>query len=496
MSKQLFIDNTREFLFENKVVVLFAIICLGAFVASGMSSVIFFNELFTRFGRNSFMVLSLLIPVVAGLGLNFGIVLGAMAAQIAIFLIVLWGGSGLLGIALAALIATPIAIIFGFLVGRLFNSMKGSEMIGGMITAFFANGFYQFFFLFVMGGIIPIANERLMTHTGVGVLNAINLGDSPNYMRQVIDDVSMLSILNVSFGAVLTFTIGLAVYKLIKKQPLKLRGPGGMARPLMLLAPLALAYALSFVIMPFLFFLYQDRLNGLVGVRLGILIMASYQVYRLVRIKYIEKRADVPLKPLMLLAVAAAMLFITMHTGVYSGLERVGIPVFTYLLIAALCLFIKWFMNTRLGQNMRTVGQNRAVATAAGINVDQTRIIAMILSTLLAAYGQIIILQNFGVMATYNAHENVGLYAIAALLVGGATVSRASIKHAIMGVILFHSLFVLAPMAGANLMGSTLIGEYFRLFVAKGVIAFALVMHAWTQVKSNKKEPNAKVATA
>ena len=136
---------------------------------------------------------------------------------------------------------------------------------------------------------------------------------------------------------------------------------------------------------------------------------------------------------------------------------------------------------------MRTVGHDRAVATTAGINVDKTRIIAMILSTLLAAYGQIIMLQNFGVMQTYGAHTQVGLYAIAALLVGGATVSRASVKHAILGVILFHSLFILAPMAGNRLMGSALIGEYFRVFVANFVIAIALIMHAWKRVKAKKK---------
>jgi simple sugar transport system permease protein len=135
---------------------------------------------------------------------------------------------------------------------------------------------------------------------------------------------------------------------------------------------------------------------------------------------------------------------------------------------------------------MRTVGHDRGIATAAGINVDRTRIIAMIMSTLLAAYGQIISMQNFGVMQTYGAHSQVGVYAIAALLVGGATVTKASVRHALVGVLLFHSLFILAPIAGRELMGSALIGEYFRVFVANAVIAIALIMHAWKRVKSKK----------
>ena len=170
------------------------------------------------------------------------------------------------------------------------------------------------------------------------------------------------------------------------------------------------------------------------------------------------------------------------------GLVGVGIPVLSYLLIVGLCLAIKWFLNTRLGQNMRSVGQNRQVATAAGINVDRTRIIAMIMSTVLGAFAQIIVLQNFGVMNTYDAHRQVGLFSIAALLVGGASVAKASIKHAILGVVLFHSLFIVSPLAGTNLLGNAVIGEYFRLFVAYAVIALALVMHAWQRVKKKKKE--------
>ncbi|MCL2193637.1 MAG: ABC transporter permease, partial [Treponema sp.] len=105
------LDKARNALFENKVLLLFAGVALFAFFASGVSTVLFFSELFTRFGRNTFMVLSLLIPVVAGLGLNFGIVIGAMAAQISMFLVVLWGGQGVAGVALVALVATPIAIV-------------------------------------------------------------------------------------------------------------------------------------------------------------------------------------------------------------------------------------------------------------------------------------------------------------------------------------------------------------------------------------------------
>ncbi len=34
-------------------------------------------------------------------------------------------------------------------------------------------------------------------------------------------------------------------------------------------------------------------------------------------------------------------------------------------------------------------------------------------------------------------------------------------------------------MAGKNLIGDAQIGEYFRVFVSYGIIAIALVLHAW-----------------
>ncbi|MCL2376463.1 MAG: ABC transporter permease [Defluviitaleaceae bacterium] len=477
-------NKVRDFLFENKVVLLFLSITLFAFWASGLSTVVFFSELFTRFGRNTFMVLALLIPVIAGLGLNFGIVVGAMAAQISMFLVILWGGDGVSGIFSVALLATPIAIVLGYLVGRLFNSMKGSEMIGGMVTSLFADGFYQFLFLFVFGGIIPIAYARLMTSTGVGVLNAIDLGD----MRQALDNISMFHILNVSFFVMLAFVALLLIYRLVKKQPIKMFGPTGLIKPLVILGFLLIGYILTWTVTPFLLFTYENRLNGVYASRLVAIIISAVQIYHIIRDIRDEKRPGLPIKRFVILGLVAVGFLVTLLPEISNGLAHVRIPVFTYMIIGGLCLFIKWFINTRLGQNMRTIGQDRNVATAAGINVDRTRIIAMIMSTVLAAYGQIIIIQSFGVMTTYGAHMNVGLYAIAALLVGGATVTRASVKHAIIGVLLFHSLFILAPAASTNLMGAALFGEYFRVFAANAVIALALIMHAWKRVKKRKNE--------
>jgi simple sugar transport system permease protein len=181
--------------------------------------------------------------------------------------------------------------------------------------------------------------------------------------------------------------------------------------------------------------------------------------------------------------------------GMRHGLDyliplRIGnlnVPVGTYLTIALFCLFIVWFRRTKLGQDMRAIGQDMGVAGAAGIPVEKTRIIAIIISTVLACYGQIIFLQNIGTMNTYNSHDQAGMFAIAALLIGGATVSKATIPNVFVGVILFHLMFVVSPMAGKQLMGQAQIGEYFRVFVSYGIIAISLALHAWKRQKDRER---------
>ena len=99
------------------------------------------------------------------------------------------------------------------------------------------------------------------------------------------------------------------------------------------------------------------------------------------------------------------------------------------------------------------------------------------ISTVFAGFGMIIYLQNVGNFPTYTAHTQIGMFSIAALLVGGASVEKASIKNVFLGVILFHTMFIVAPRTGTVITGDSMIGEYFRVFVSYAVITIALVMY-------------------
>ena len=139
--------------------------------------------------------------------------------------------------------------------------------------------------------------------------------------------------------------------------------------------------------------------------------------------------------------------------------------------------------------------QDMEVARDAGINVERTRIISIVMSTVLAGFGMIIYLQNMGNIATYSAHSQIGMFCIAALLVGGASVDRASIGNVFLGVILFHTMFIVAPKAGAAITGDSMIGEYFRVFVSYAVITLALIMYE-TNKRRAKSAAGQKLAQA
>ncbi len=346
----------KKFIKDNIVPLVIFLLILLTIPMSKLSPSYLIQEIIDRLSRNLFLILSLLIPIIAGMGLNFGIVLGAMAGQIALIFIVEWNIIGIEGVILAGIISIPIAILLGIVCGMVLNRAKGSEMITSMMLGFFLNGVYQLLVLYGMGVIIKIINPKLVLSTGIGIRNAIDLKG----IRRALDTILEVKI------------------------------------------------------------------------------------------------------------------------------QGINIPVATFLIIGLLCILITWIRKTKLGQDMKAIGQDMEVARAAGIKVEKTRIIAIVISTILAAFGQIIYLQNIGTMNTYNSHEQIGMFSIAALLMGGASIYKANISNALTGVILFHLMFIISPRAGKELVGSAQIGEFFRVFISYGIIALVLVLHQWRREKENK----------
>lgn len=420
-------DKIKGILTNNIVTIVFAILCIIGFQASGLTFSFYLNDIITRIARNAFLVLALIIPVLAGMGLNFAIVLGAMAGQAAIIAVAHWGITGWQGIILCAVIAAPLAAIFGYLTGQLLNRTKGQEMITSLILGYFANGIYQAVFLLLVGSIIPMKNEELILSTGVGVRTTIDLTGKLKYG---LDDIFKLSFPMF----ILLLSIGLAIFAIYSYFSSKVRK----------------ANKKKYIVYSIL---------SLILIGFSILTMNAQ---KLVEVGTFSGSLR---KPILELAM----------------ISNVKVPIATALLIVLLCLFNVFISKTKIGQDFKSVGQDMHIATVSGINSSRIRVIAITLSTVLAAWGQIIYLQNLGTFSTYGSHEQVGMFATAALLIGGASVTKATIGQALLGTVLFHTLFIVSPLAGQNMFGDPQLGEFFRSFVAYGVIGISLGMHAWKQ---------------
>src|SRR5574344_338089 len=354
----------NKFSTRHLVPIMFMVICLIGYILSGAQIGFITSELANRLVRNTFLVLSLIIPIIAGMGINFGIPLGAMAAQVGLIFSQDLGFKGLLGILVAAVIALPIAIILGIFSGNVLNRAKGREMITSMMLSFFMLGVYMRVIMFLTGPVIPIRDTSMLLSSGVGIKNSITL---------------------TTAGAL------------------------------------------------------DNALNYRIQIPLG-------------------------------------------HDQI-----KFDIPVLTIFIIGLLCVFITYFKKTKLGQNMRAVGLDQDVANNSGLNSDKIRVKSIVYSTVLAAFGQLIYLQNIGTLATYAGLDQAALYAAAALLVGGASILKASIVNAIVGTALFHLMFIIMPLAGKEVTGDAMVGEFLRTFISYAIVTISLIVHEYNRKKEIKE---------
>ncbi|MFR8541530.1 MAG: ABC transporter permease subunit [Enterocloster sp.] len=140
----------------------------------------------------------------------------------------------------------------------------------------------------------------------------------------------------------------------------------------------------------------------------------------------------------------------------------------------AFLAFLMWaFLHTKTGTAMTAVGSNPNFARASGINIDKTRMLSVIMSTWLAAVGILMYEQGFGFIQLYMAPFYMALPAVSAILIGGASVNKASITNVIIGTFLFQGIVTMTPTV-MNSMIHMDMSEVIRIVVSNGMILYAL----------------------
>ncbi len=275
-----------------------------------------------RFSWNAIMVLAMVPMVHSGCGLNFGLPLGIIAGLLGATLSIECGFHGFMSFVMAIVIATPFAVLFGWIYGNLLNKIKGGEM---MIATYV--GFSSVSFMCMMWLLLPYK--------------------SPNMVWGLA-------------GKGLRTTISLEGY-------------------------------------------YDKALANILQINIG--------------------KLSIP-------------------TGA--------------ILFFALLAFLMWaFLHTKTGTAMTAVGSNPTFARAAGIDIDKTRTLSVIISTWLAAIGILVYEQGFGFIQLYMAPFYMAMPAVSAILIGGASVNKASITNVIIGTILFQGIVTMTPTVMNNMVKSS-----------------------------------------
>ncbi len=155
--------------------------------------------------------------------------------------------------------------------------------------------------------------------------------------------------------------------------------------------------------------------------------------------------------------------------------DIVGVRVPTGLLIfLAICCALMWvFLRTKTGMAMLAVGSNPRFAASSGINVDKFRLVGTVLSTALGAVGIVVYAQSYGFLQLYTAPLYMPFFAVASILIGGASIKHATIVQALVGTFLFQALLVVAlPVANEAIANN--LSEVIRIILSNGMILYAL----------------------
>ncbi len=169
--------------------------------------------------------------------------------------------------------------------------------------------------------------------------------------------------------------------------------------------------------------------------------------------------------------------------GYYSGILNnflsfeiggITIPTGLFLFVFGVCWIIRIFSRSKAGVTLRAAGDNPEYARSSGVSVNRCRIIGAVLSTALGALGIVVYAQSYGFYSMYEAPSTMAFTPMAAILLGGASMKKVSVWHAIVGTLLFQTMLTTALPVANMLLPDGNLSEVFRIIVQNGIILYAL----------------------
>lgn len=250
-------------------------------------------------------------------------------------------------------------------------------------------------------------------------------------------------------------------------------------------AGIAVAFLVGLALAAVLGYLYGVLLNHVKGDEMIIATYVGFSFVFLMNIMYLI----LPFKnPASVLGFKGEGLRVTISIEEYwfhilSDVWKINVskhlifPTGMILFFILMALLVWGFFKTKLGTAITAVGSNPDYARASGISIDKMRIVSVMLSTMIAAVGMIVYQQSFGFVQMYNAPQAFVLATVAAILLGGASVNKATITHVVVGTILYQGILTMTPSV-INSAINIDVSEIIRIIVSNGLIVYALTRKA------------------
>lgn len=138
------------------------------------------------------------------------------------------------------------------------------------------------------------------------------------------------------------------------------------------------------------------------------------------------------------------------------------------------CLITWIFTKTKRGIILRIGGAYPSFSGSLGISQKRSIIFGSVASMTLAAVGINIYSQSYGFYQFYNAPLKMAFPAMAALLIGGATVKKASVFDVVFGSIIYLGFLAMGTPIANVLLDNGGASEIVRMILQNGIILYAL----------------------
>jgi simple sugar transport system permease protein len=148
-------------------------------------------------------------------------------------------------------------------------------------------------------------------------------------------------------------------------------------------------------------------------------------------------------------------------------------PTGMILVFAAVALLVWVFFHLKIGTAVTAVGSNPIYARASGIDVNRMRTVSVVMSTMLGALGILVFQQSFGFIQLYDGPLYMAFPAVAAILIGGASVNKATMVNVMVGTLLYQGIVTMTPSVINSVMKADM-SDVIRVVVSNGMILYAL----------------------